>query len=1125
MLQVASKAEFCVPRAWRLLSLALFFSALVDTDSFQASPVADGRKASALTVGSPIERSIVGDQKHFYRVEVEAEGSWLVAAQQQGIDLELTISRSTDPPLITVNNPLGRHGREALVVELNTAGEFQIEVKPAAQFVPAGRYRIEVTPLPDSNLQERMWLEAERAMSEAARLSGEATGESQQKALEIYLATRDLWRELGQVHREAESLHAAAALSAYLGNSTAAVDRYREVIPLWRSARHRRLEARALNDLGFNSRNVGRIDEATEFFEKSIALCQEIGDRRGEGVARSNLCSQLMASGEHSEALDCFREVLMLFEEAGEKKSEALALNSIGGMHFTLGDPSPALANIERAHQILIEIDDRRGQAQMLNNLAFLLRNFGESQTAIDHYRKSAEILQEIGDRRLLARAINNIGFTYLSLGEPQRARAFLLESLALRRQASDKKGEGITLNNLGIAALALRNREEALAYHRGALALLREAGDRMATGNTLALLARANLTLGKPEQALPLIEEGIEIAQDLGDARNEAEAQLLKGQTELALDEPLLAMSSLEQARRRFESFDNQDGQATALAGMANAQRRLGKPSTALASVQKSLEIIESLRIQVDSPHLRATFLASVRDAYELLVELLMEMHRAEPGGAFAQRALEASERAKARSLLDVVGSARGLSEERIDQALLDRRRVLRRELHAAAGRQHRLLQRPLSEERASRLQQDVQAAVSNLEAVDAAIRRQSPSYAALTRPEPISLAEIQEHLGDDTLLLEYSLGSRRSYLWVVSKSSVAVHELPARRQIEDLARLAHGQLSTASNADADEASATLAALSRILLEPAAIALDEQRLAIVADGALHYLPFAALPDPTSNRDPLLLRHEIVYLPSFSVLNALRKRPVPAREGPPSIAVLADPVFDRHDRRVRRPGESPNRDEPIADSALDRAEGRLRSSHFERLPATRLEAKAITSLLPAGSVHQLLDFDASRSAFFDQSLHGYQILHIATHGIVDAQNPELSALVLSLVNDWGLPRQGYLRPQDLYGLELDADLVVLSGCQTALGREVRGEGLLGLTRGFMYSGVPQVVASLWLVEDRATAKMMEGFYSAVLSEKQRPAAALRSAQLSLLENAQTRRPFYWSSFVLQGILR
>lgn len=1077
---------------------------------------------SPLVFGTPIERSIAGGERHSYRVEQRAGRSWLVEVEQLGIDLKLATSRS-GLPLVTVNNPLGRYGRELSVVEVEDAGALQIEVASAEPLVPPGTYRIEISALPDSNPRERSRLEAERAMSEAARLSGEGTGESQQKALEIYLANRDRWRQLGQARREAESLHAAAALSAYLGKSQAAVDRYREVLPLWQSLRDRVMEAKALNDLGFNSRNVGEVDEATEWFEKSIALCQEIGYRRGEGVARSNLCSQLLASGEHPEALDCFREVLVLFEEAGEKKSEALALNSIGGMYFTLGDPEPALANIERAHRILVEIGDRRGQAQMLNNLAFLLRNFGEAQTAIDRYRESAEILEQIGDRRLLARAINNIGFTYLSLGEPQRARAFLLESVALRRQASDKKGEGITLNNLGISALALGAPEEALAYHRDALALLRAAGDRMAAGNTLALLARANLALGKPEQALPLIEEGIEIAQDLGDARNEAEARLLKGQTELALDQLSQATNSLELATARFASLGNQDGQATALAAMADAQRRLGESHAALASVRRSLDIIESLRIQVDSPHLRATFLASVRDAYELLIELLMAMDRAEPGRAFAERALEASERAKARSLLDVVSRVRGGSEEGIDQTLLDRRRVLRRELHAAAGRQHRLLKRAPSQEQATRLQQGVQAAVINLEAVDAAIRGQSPSYAAATRPQPISVAEIQGHLGDDTLLLEYSLGSERSYLWVVGESSVTAHELPPRGRIEDLARRAHDQLSSARVSGA--ASETLAALSRILLEPAATDLGGHRLAIVADGALHYLPFSALPDPVATGDPLLLRHEIVYLPSVSVLDAVQERSTPDRSEAPSIAVLADPVFDRLDRRVRRPGESSGTDEPIADSVLERAEGRMRSSHFERLPATRLEAEGIAALHPTGSVLQLLDFDASRSAFFDQSLRGYRILHIATHGMVDAENPELSALVLSLVNERGLPRQGYLRPQDLHGLELDADLVVLSGCQTALGREVRGEGLLGLTRGFMYSGVPQVVASLWVVEDRATAKLMGDFYRAILSGKQHPAAALRSAQLSLLKNAETSHPLYWSSFVFQGILR
>lgn len=256
---------------------------------------------------------------------------------------------------------------------------------------------------------------------------------------------------------------------------------------------------------------------------------------------------------------------------------------------------------------------------------------------------------------------------------------------------------------------------------------------------------------------------------------------------------------------------------------------------------------------------------------------------------------------------------------------------------------------------------------------------------------------------------------------------------------------------------------------------------------------------------------PILFRHEVVNLPSASVLavqrRALKRRPSASLD----VAVLADPVFDQRDPRVRNPTSSHAGAHPPT--------GTLK---LERLPSTREEAEAIEALLPRGHVLTALDFAASRSLVLDRRLGEYRIVHLATHGLINARNPELSGLALSMVDEKGQPRDGFVRLHDLYNLELRADLVVLSGCQMALGKEVRGEGLVGLTRGFMYAGVPRVVAGLWRVQDRVTAELMKRFYRSMLVDGLRPAAALRAAQLSIERERQWRDPYYWAPFVLQG---
>jgi CHAT domain-containing protein len=260
----------------------------------------------------------------------------------------------------------------------------------------------------------------------------------------------------------------------------------------------------------------------------------------------------------------------------------------------------------------------------------------------------------------------------------------------------------------------------------------------------------------------------------------------------------------------------------------------------------------------------------------------------------------------------------------------------------------------------------------------------------------------------------------------------------------------------------------------------------------------------------------VLARPEVVALPSASAL-AVQRRLLAGR--PPAakrLAVLADPVFDPRDPRVtgRRP-----------------AAGKAEAPAFARLPASRREAEAIVALAPAGpgepagQTMLALDFDAALPRVQGGALSGFRIVHFATHGVIDAERPALSGLALSMVDAAGHPREGFLHLHDIYNLKLDADLVVLSGCRTALGKEVRGEGLIGLTRGFQYAGAPRVLASLWPVEDNATAALMERFYRALWGRggKREPAAAaLREAQLAVRGERRWRDPYYWAGFVLEG---
>jgi CHAT domain-containing protein len=493
------------------------------------------------------------------------------------------------------------------------------------------------------------------------------------------------------------------------------------------------------------------------------------------------------------------------------------------------------------------------------------------------------------------------------------------------------------------------------------------------------------------------------------------------------------------------------------------------------------------------------------------------MQLHQEQPGGGFDAEALQVSERARARGLLDLLSEVHADIRQGVEAALLKREQFLQESLNFKTERQMRLLGRKHTEEQAAAAEKEIQTLASEYRETKAQIRARSPRYAALTQPHPLTAAEIQQQVLDrDTLLLEYALGDERSFLWAVTPDSLTSHVLPKRAAIEEAARRAYEQLNANSPRGSNEG---VEALSRILLGPVAAQLGSKRLVVVTEGALQYIPFGALIAPAA-RFPAIVEHEIVNLPSASTLAVLRREMQGRTPAPKLVAVLADPVFDSGDPRV-----AGLRSGPVGSKTPDNLERSAKDAgllRFDRLRSSRFEAEAIRSLTREGERLEALDFKASRETAMSSALGQYRILHFATHGLLNSRHPEISGLVLSLVDSEGKPQNGFLQSHEIYNLKLGADLVVLSACQTALGKEIRGEGLLGLTRGFMYAGAPRVIASLWRVPDRATAELMKRFYQAMISDGLPPAAALRAAQLQMWKEKRWAAPYYWAGFTLQG---
>jgi len=1076
--------------------------------SLAGTPSAPQGAEETLLPGQAREHPIAQGEAHTYRVEVTA-APLLLTVKQLGLDL---VIEDKAPGAVSVDTGDHAFGSEALLLE--SAGVHRIEVRPKDRFVAPGRYAIGLEPVEDAQRRAALSL-----MTRAGQEVAAGSPEARRRAVALYREATAAFRSLGERRWEAESVYAMAVLERNMSDLGPAVDDFLQALELWRQLPEPELEAATLNGLGRTRSSMGDFAAARETLLSALAAWQRLGGKRfEEAETQSNLCFIDLSSGALSAALPCYKETRAIYHDLGSRRQEARALNSLGGVYDGLGEPDAALEHYGQALILWREVGDRLEEARTLNNIAVVYRALGEWQEALRVYGQVREILAPLGDRSLEAARLNNVGVAYNNLGEPRRALAFLEDALKLRRETGDRGGEISVLNNLGDAWRKLGDSNQGLVYHREALDIARALSDHRQEAITRVRLAEVELEQGDPSAALLELDPAFASLHELGLRHREAQALQLRGRA-LALTgrsrEALLVFEDLL-ARRR--TLRDRAGEAEALQALAATERALGLRKEARGHADEAVARVEELRTGFVSPDLRAAFLATQRRAYSLVIDLLMDQHAADPGAGHDREAFEISERARARSLLDVLRSTNTVRTGSAAPAvLLERRQSLRRRLSSLAYQQ---LQQGGA--RAEALGRESEGLRAELDSVEAEIRQRDPLYAAVAAPPTLDVQEIATLLDPCTLLLEYSLGEDRSYLWVVGELSFHSFVLPPQREIDALARRLYEETST-YEAGAGRRSDAAETLSRILLGPVWPELERaHRLVVVPDAALHIVPFGALPVPGS-AGLLLDRLEMAYLPSATTLAMQRQRLEQRPLAATWAAVLADPVFTPDDPRLASPSvagavrpvaalQSPERSAPESAPL----------SGLERLPATRREAETIKALAPAGKVWTALDLAASREKVLSGHLRDARVVHFATHGLADMRNPELSGLVLSLVDAAGQPQEGFLSLSDIYDLDLQADLVVLSGCRTALGKEVRGEGVMGLTRGFLYAGVPRVVASLWKVQDRTTAELMSRFYRALWQDRLPPAAALREAQQSLRREPRYRAPYSWAGFALQG---
>jgi CHAT domain-containing protein/Tfp pilus assembly protein PilF len=961
------------------------------------------------------------------------------------------------------------------------------------------------------------------------------------KALDLYNQALPLRRAVGDRSGEAATLNNIGTVYHDLGEFQKALEFYQQVLPMNRALGDKRGEAQTLNNIGAAHSALGDKEKALEYYDQSLPLRRETGDRSGEAMTLTNMGAVSRDQGNKQKALELYDQALALNRAAASKGGEADTLNNMGAVYQDSGEQRNALDYYERALSLYQEVGARGGMASTLNNLGGICEALGEVQRALDYYDRALSLAKATGTRTTEASALNNIGALYLYLGEEQQALEYYEKALLINRTVGDRDSEATVLVNIGVLYGNLNELQKALSYFNQALTLLRPAA-KGATLNNIGTLYRF---MGERQKALSCYEEALPLVREskdrLGEARTLNNIAVIyddMGDMRRAADMYLQSLSL-------HKAAGNRDGEAQTLFGLARTDREFGNMRQAQERLEAALQILESLRSNITSPDLRASYFASAQRYQRFYVDVLMEQHRAQPNGPYEGMAITASERMRARSLLEMLAEARTDIRQGADPALIKQEKEVRQQLSDKSDHLLRITNGKPNEKSVDILKKDISDLETENARIAAAIRKNSPKYAALTQPQPLQLKQIQQQILDkDTVLLEYSIGEEHSYLWVVAPDSLQSYMLPKREQIEVAVRSMLESL-TARNRNPKSESAeqrrdrlnqaetqygiAAAKVSSMLLAPAASRIAGKRLLIVADGALQYVPFEALPQPGAKAPayvPLMETHEVISIPSASLLAELRSETAGRKAPPHTLAVFADPVFDKSDPRLAPVPAGTDAPPKLANLGLQRSARETGLSGEElqlpRLPFTRQEAEQISSFAGEGEVMKALDLLASIGTATGPEVPNYKIVHFATHGLLNSEHPALSGLVLSLVDEKGRPQNGFLKLQDIYNLNLPADLVVLSACQTALGKEIRGEGLVGLTRGFMYAGAKRVVSSLWKVDDVATAELMKRFYQGMLAEKMRPAEALRQAQLAMWRQKRWASPYYWAAFILQG---
>jgi CHAT domain-containing protein/Flp pilus assembly protein TadD len=978
---------------------------------------------------------------------------------------------------------------------------------------------------------------AAQTENEALQYSRRWNGEALRRSIELYREAAADWEKLGENQKAAACWREAAALALYFSDYKNAFANLQKALRIAEKNNLREEKVLALSYLSRAANQAGRTKDCEKYYKQSLQAAASLDSAAAQAHAFFSAAEYNFYFGSIRETIELYQKALAFADKSNDAKLSGQILLNLGYSYLREGNPVYGLLKVKESLAKSEEIDDKRGQAAAYFGTGFLYTFMDEKQKALDVFQKAEAMFPEDVDQLEKAKLLNGTATIYDEYGEFDLAESYRRRALELYKQSDYPYGQLATLPSLAKSNCLKGDELYCKQLYEEALTLANKLNDTFHQAIIKEALGDLDFQGKSYENAVKNYRAASEVYQKLKIKFPRVENSL--GKAFARLGDNALARRYFETALETNIAIKDLSAAAENLYNLAGLNKAEGQAEKSLFQIKESLKTTESLYDSVVNNKLQKSYFSTVFDRYELYINLLMKMHREAPDKDFALQALQAAEKSRARVMLENLSLTEADFTKDADAVAVKREKEIRVLLNAKADKLTDLLSQNADKSETDKVDNEMHELVNELETIKARFKQQSPIYSAIKNPAPFDVGDFQQNILDEnSLLLEFSFGEDESYLWLVAKTEVTSYVLPPREEIESSIEVLRGLLKTRElktdeaiedfqqriNAAEIKYQSEAAELSRKLFGQIADKLTGKRLIIVPDGALHYFPVAALPLPGSaTGEPILLTNETVYEPSAQTLTVLvrsRRQTVPGK----NLLVFSDPIFTSDDARFAAE-QKPAEIFATETAQTDRFRFAESLNNLPRLAASKDESETITATVGAANIENYSGFTATREKLLSLKTEDYKILHFATHGMTDENHPELSGIVLSRFDEKGGKLNEVFRIQDIYGLNLNADLVVLSACSTGVGKRLKGEGLMSLNNAFLQTGAKSVLASLWKVEDGATLELMRNFYGAMANERLTPSESLRRAQIKLRENPHYKSPFFWAAFTVQGDFR